>query len=235
MPVPLTGRRASRLPLQSRRDHPPRSPADKEPDSAATLRIPKPTGLGSIGRCTGARGHVRQRGADVWPGWGRHRHAPAAGMLDLCQVARVRPGVAVMRRFELDGMKAEPDTRVAERPRKRWFAARWLAAAVVLLALGLANLSMADAHPASHPASPSAIGTAVDIGHDGPCCDETDARHAAGACSISGHCAACATVQASASVPPVSSTRRVGPGSTSLPAGRGSMPAKHPPKAPLPV
>ena len=54
---------------------------------------------------------------------------------------------------------------------------RWLIVPLVLVALGLAGVSMAEAHPFQHSAGHSPFGMMSDIAHDSQeCCNEADAE-----------------------------------------------------------
>ncbi len=109
---------------------------------------------------------------------------------------------------------------------------RWLIVPLVLVALGLAGVSMAEAHPFQHSAGHSPFGMMSDIAHDSQeCCNEADAEHITDACSILGHCVVCTVGNSAASVPALSPEACVGLRMTSLPSGHDSGPARHPPKS----
>lgn len=109
---------------------------------------------------------------------------------------------------------------------------RWFAIPLVLLALGLAGISMAESHPVQHhseqgPAA-AVFGFALDSQE---CCDETDPRHTSGSCNSFGHCVACAVGSAGTPGPEFSPEACLELCLTILPAGLSSGPAGHPPKA----
>lgn len=113
-----------------------------------------------------------------------------------------------------------------------WRLLRWFMVPVVLLALGLATIQMADAHPVQHHSDHGLATALSDVTLGSPeCCDDAEAGHTAGACSSFGHCVACATGNAGAFAPALSPEARIDPRLIILPAGLSSGPSGHPPKS----
>jgi len=109
---------------------------------------------------------------------------------------------------------------------------RWFAVSLVLLALGLADISMAQARPAQHHSEHGLSGAISDIALVGQeCCDQTDAGHTKGSCAMSGSCVACAVESADVLLPEFSLAACLEPHLMILPAGLASGPAGPPPKA----
>ncbi len=112
----------------------------------------------------------------------------------------------------------------------RWL--RWFMVSLILLSLGLATIYMADAHPVQHHSDHGLTTALSDVASGSPeCCDDADPGHAAGACSTSGHCVACATSTAGTIAPTLSPEARPDPRLIVLPAGLTSDPAGRPPKS----
>lgn len=113
-----------------------------------------------------------------------------------------------------------------------WRMLRWFVVPLVLLALGLAGVSMAQAHPAQHHSTHGLSGAISDIALDNQeCCDEADPGHTNGSCSSLGHCAACAVGNAGMSGPEFSPETCLELRLMILPVGLTAGPAGHPPKA----
>ncbi|WP_210880329.1 hypothetical protein [Roseovarius autotrophicus] len=109
---------------------------------------------------------------------------------------------------------------------------RWFMAPLVLLALGLAGILMAGAHPIQDHSEHSMAAAISDIAPDGHgCCDEADPGHITGSCLGVGHCVACATGNAGMSAPKFSPETCFGLRLIILPSGLASGPSGRPPKA----
>jgi len=121
------------------------------------------------------------------------------------------------------------------RVRDRWSVVGWLAVSLVFLVLGAASVSTAQAHLASHPMEDAMSAGVFKSVSDQACCDDLEVHHAAEACSVFGHCFACATNDVGAEALTPSPTGRLGLKGMSLPAGLTSLPARHPPKRSYPI
>lgn len=109
---------------------------------------------------------------------------------------------------------------------------RLLLVPVVLLALGLAGIPMAEAHGAhDHPEHSLSHANPSIAADNGACCDEVDVAHGSGACLNAGHCVACATGNAATLAPAPMPITRISLGQFILLDGLETRPAGHPPKA----
>jgi hypothetical protein len=112
-----------------------------------------------------------------------------------------------------------------------WRMLRWLAVAVVVLALGLASHQGADAQPVHHGSAHVETGALHEPGalHE-VSCDTTGTGHAE-TCSVHGHCAICAVGQAGLRTPAPAFGSSHGLPQSPLPAGQVCGPAGPPPKS----
>ena len=123
-----------------------------------------------------------------------------------------------------DGRKAGPDSR-------RWGALRWLTVVLVLFALGLAGVPKADAHSLQDHFALGEVTALHDFASEGThCCDEAEPRHVGEACSVLSHCLGCPLESVAVSSPALPPTAGFGVRVKSLPTGRATGPAGHPPK-----
>lgn len=112
-----------------------------------------------------------------------------------------------------------------------WRVMRWFAMLLVVLAFGVAGISMAESHPVQHLAEQGPAGEVFDSALDSQeCCDETDPGHTNGSCTSFGHCVGCAIGNAGIPGPEFFSEACLELRLIILPAGFASGPAAHPPK-----
>lgn len=159
----------------------------------------------------------------------RIRTAKSARLI-LIKARSDQGGVLVGHIFRRDSMTGVRINRKTGAGSWRWL--RWFMVSLILLSLGLATIQMADAHPVQHHSDHGLAATLSDVAPGSPqCCDDADPGHAAGACSNSGHCFACATSTAGALAPALSPEACLDPRLIVLPAGLTSDPAGRPPKS----
>lgn len=143
------------------------------------------------------------------------------------------PAVTLWFVHRQDSMFGKRDRVSSDVEGARWCVLRWLALALVLIALGTAGVSEADAHP---PMSHWATG-AVDVLHglatvSEPCCHyKAEGTHDSEACSVAVHCLGCTVESAAVSTPAPSPAARLGLRTSRLPTGLAAGPGDHPPKA----
>ena len=126
-------------------------------------------------------------------------------------------------------MVSRDDQRGSACFRGGWFAARWLVVPLILLALSLSGVSLAQAHPGASVADAISVGHAA-VGADADCCADHSGRHASETCSVLGHCSACAVEEAATEALATMTVARLCLGAVQLPASRGAIPFGPPPK-----
>lgn len=115
---------------------------------------------------------------------------------------------------------------------RRGFILRWLAVALVLIAIGLAGLSTANAHPFQADTAGSIVDIQDASGPDNAhCCHEGQNQHDGDSCPAYGQCGGCALDGDKIGAPKPSSAAHRSRRLATLPVGLVTSPAGHPPKS----